>query len=155
MLAVVVFGPPLERLIGSGKLYLAFFLGGIGGLLIGRMYYPANEYLIGASGAICTMIAVLILFDPWRISFILTLLPMPLGAAGLFYLLLNVFLAGKSHYNPTDNPTKIAYELHVIGFAIGIVLGAFWSPKWIRNFFISIALFILTCVFYVALFKII
>ncbi len=153
MLALLVFGFPLEKLIGKGKLYLTFFLGGVGSLLIGRLYYPPNEFLIGASGAICTMIAVLILFSPWRVSFILTILPMPLGAAGIFYLLLNVFLAGKDHYHPTDNPTKIAYELHVMGFLIGIILGAFWSPKWVRNLFISILLFILTCIIYYIIFR--
>ncbi len=155
MLALLVFGLPLEKLVGSGKLYLTFFLGGIGSLLIGRMYYPAHEYLIGASGAICTMIAVLILFDPWRVSFILTLLPMPLGAAGIVYLLINVYLAGRAHFQPTESITKIAYEIHVIGFGIGIILGAFWSPKWIRNLFISILLFVLTCVFYYYFFRLI
>jgi membrane associated rhomboid family serine protease len=153
MLALLVFGFPLEKLIGTKKLFLTFLVGGVGSLLIGRLYYPANEYLIGASGAICTMIAVLILFDPWRVSFILTILPMPLGAAGIVYMLFNVYLAGKAHFNPNDNMAKIAYELHVIGFAIGIILGALWSPKWIRNLFISILLFVLTCIIYALLFR--
>jgi membrane associated rhomboid family serine protease len=153
MLALLIFGFPLEKLIGKGKLFLTFFLGGIGGLLIGKMYYAPNEFLIGASGSICTMIAVLILFDPWRFSFILTILPMPLGAAGIFYLLLNVYLSGKGHLRTSDSPAKIAYELHIIGFAIGIILGAFWSPKWVRNLVLSIFLFFLTCIIYSILFR--
>jgi len=153
MIALLIFGFPLEKLIGKGKLYLTFFIGGIGGLLIGKMYYAPDEFLIGASGSICTMIAVLILFDPWRFSFILTILPMPLGAAGIFYLLLNVYLSGKGHIQPSDSPAKIAYELHIIGFAIGIILGAFWIPKWVKNLFLSIFLFFLTCIIYSIIFR--
>jgi membrane associated rhomboid family serine protease len=153
MLALLIFGSRVEHIVGPKKMLISFFTGGVIGMLLGRYYYPLGESMIGASGAICTFIAILLLFDPWRWSIILTIIPMPLGAAGIFYLLLNIYLSAHHNLADNDGASKVAYEMHVIGFFIGIIFGAVWSPHWKKNLLLSVLLFILTIVFYYYLFR--
>src|ERR1700722_6920186 len=65
MLFLFLFGWPLEKIIGSGKVWFAFFLGGILSLLLSQFFYAANEPIVGASGSTCALIAPLMIFGPW------------------------------------------------------------------------------------------
>lgn len=142
MLFLFLFGRPLEKVIGPGKLILAFLLGGVLSLLLSHYFYPPNMPVVGASGSICSLIAVLMLFDPWRFSFLLVLFPMPLSAAGFTYVLYNIIMAINERQNPAASTMHVAYEVHVAGFLAGLVLGCVWSPHWKKNLLISILTFI-------------
>jgi len=148
MLFLLLFGNALERIIGPGRLIFAFFAGGAVSLLSAWFFYPANEPVVGASGAICTIIGLLMIFNPWKISFLLNFFPMPMGVAALTYMLVNFFMAWSSRHDPSPTGAHTAYELHIIGFIAGIILGTFWNPDWKKNLLISILSFV---IFYIIL----
>jgi membrane associated rhomboid family serine protease len=142
MLFLFLFGWPLEKIIGSGKLMLAFLLGGILSLLLSHFFYAPEEPIVGASGSICALIATLMIFDPWRFSFLLILFPMPLAVAGLTYVLYNFVMAIYERHHPDTNTLHVAYEVHVAGFIVGLVLGCIWNPGWKKNLLTSVLIFI-------------
>lgn len=145
MFFLYFFGRALERMVGSALYTFIYIVGGVLSLYVSSRFYPAHEYVVGASGAISTVIATLMLFNPWRLSFFLTFIPMPLGVAGFTYLLLN--LASTLHKNQGAVAQHVAYEVHIAGFLIGLVMGMLFSPNWRKNLIICIVLFI---VFYAA-----
>jgi rhomboid family protein len=140
MLFLFFFGRALERQIGPDRLLICFFVGGIISLLASVIFYNHDQAVVGASGAICTVIGLLMIYSPWRISFLLNFFPMPMGVAALTYLLLNFFLA----YSPAQggNGLHTAYHLHIVGFFAGIGFGILWNPDWKKNLLISILSFI-------------
>jgi membrane associated rhomboid family serine protease len=142
MLFLFLFGWPLEKIIGSQKLVLVFLLGGILSLLLSHFFYAPEEPIVGASGSICALIATLMIFDPWRFSFLLILFPMPLAVAGLTYVLYNFVMAIYERQHPDANTLHIAYEVHVAGFIVGLVMGCIWNPNWKKNLLVSILIFI-------------
>ena len=93
-----------------------------------------NVYLIGASAAIFTLIAVVLLVKPLKFSFIFF---MPLGLVALIYIIYNVVAV------QTGVEGNVAYISHVIGFAVGIPLGVMWSKNLVRNLLITLGLLIL------------
>ena len=141
MLFLFLFGRALERIIGSERLLFSFLAGGVLSILTSFFFYAPSEPIVGASGAICTIIGLLMIYSPWKISFLLNFFPMPLGVAALTYLLVNFFLAYSSRQNPSSG-MHTAYELHIMGFVAGILLGMAWNPDWKKNLLISVLSFI-------------
>ena len=141
MLFLFLFGRGLEKYIGSGGLLLVFIAGGAISMFLSIFYYPANEPSVGASGAISAILATLMLFNPWRLSLLLNLFPMPLGVAGFTFMALNVggFFHARHHAGTGMN---VAYLAHLIGFVAGIFFGMLLSPAWKKNLLASIAMFI-------------
>jgi membrane associated rhomboid family serine protease len=134
MIFLYAFGNALEKEVGTGKTFLAFFLGGILSLLFGVFFYNPNVYLVGASAAIFTLTAVVMLVKPLKFSFIFF---MPLGLVALIYIIYNVVAV------QTGVEGNVAYISHVIGFAVGIPLGVMWSKNLVRNLLITLGLLIL------------
>jgi membrane associated rhomboid family serine protease len=134
MIFLYAFGNALEKEVGAAKTYLAFFAGGVLSLLLGVFFYDPNVYLIGASAAIFTLTAVVLLVKPLKFSFIFF---MPLGLVALIYIIFNIVAV------QTGVEGNVAYVSHVIGFAVGIPLGAMWSKNLVRNLFITLGLLIL------------
>jgi membrane associated rhomboid family serine protease len=146
MVFLFLFGASLERIVGPGRLLLVFFTGGILSLLASHFYYQENIPIVGASGSICTILGLLMIYSPWKISFLLNFFPMPLGVAALTYMVLNYILAHSRNYGNSSSHT--AYELHIAGFLVGIFFGVLWVKEWKKNLLISIISFI---VFYLIL----
>ena len=134
MIFLYAFGNALEKEVGAGKTYLAFFTGGVLSLLFGAFFYNPNIYLVGASAAIFTLIAVVMLVKPLKFSFIFF---MPLGLVALIYIIYNVVAV------QTGVEGNVAYISHVLGFAVGIPLGVMWSKNLVRNLLITLGLLIL------------
>jgi rhomboid protease GluP len=134
MIFLFAFGNALENEMGAGKTYLSFFMGGVLALLFGVFFYNPNALLVGASAAIFTLTAVVLLVKPLKFSFIFF---MPLGLVALIYIIYNVVAV------QTGTEGNVAYISHVIGFAVGIPLGLMWSKKLVRNLFITVGLLIL------------
>ena len=103
-------------------------------LIFGVFFYNPNALLVGASAAIFTLTAVVLLVKPLKFSFIFF---MPLGLVALIYIIYNVVAI------QTGAKGNVAYISHVIGFAVGIPLGAMWSKKLVRNLLITVGLLIL------------
>jgi membrane associated rhomboid family serine protease len=142
VLFMILFGYPLEKIIGRLKFAICFLCGGVLSFVLCKFFYRPDEWLVGASGAICTLIAMLMLYDPWRLSLVLVGFPMPLGVAGITYILLNFWMATRLVDAPAES-LHVAYHAHIIGFVIGIVFSAFWNPDWKNKLLVCIALFLL------------
>jgi membrane associated rhomboid family serine protease len=142
MLFLYLFGKGLERQIGPMGLIAVFVAGGVASMIFCCFYYPHNVPCVGASGAICTILATLMLFDPWKFSLLLNLLPMPLGVAGFTYLLVNIAGFYQDMKHPTAGGMHTAYAGHLSGFVAGIVIGVIICPHWKKNLLLSILQFV-------------
>ena len=134
MVFLYAFGNALEKEVGTGRTLLAFFSGGMLASLLGIFYYPIDIYLVGASAAIFTLTAVVMLVKPLKFSFIFF---MPLGLVALIYIVYNVVAV------QTGVEGNVAYFSHVVGFAVGIPLGIKWTRNLARNLFIALGLLVL------------
>lgn len=141
MIFLYVFGNTLESVSNDSKRMLfAFFLGGLLSFLLSIPFFSADTTFVGASAAIFTLTAVVMLMKPLRWSWLLL---MPVGLVAVLYFLYNAVAV---YYQYQSN---VAYISHIIGFSLGLPLGVAWSSQWKRNLLISIGLLL---VYFVILF---
>jgi len=139
MIFLYVFGNTLESISSSPRrMLLTFFLGGLISFLLSIPFFPPDTTFVGASAAIFTLTAVVMLMKPLRWSWLL-----PVGLVAVLYFLYNA-VAVYYHYQ-----SNVAYISHIIGFSLGLPLGVAWSSQWKRNLLISIGLLL---VYFVILF---
>lgn len=134
MLFLFVFGNTLENEVETTRTLSAFFLGGTLSFLLSTFFYDPATPLIGASAAIFTLTAAVMLIKPLKFSFLFL---MPQGLVAIIYFTYNIIAV---YLGVQGN---IAYISHVTGFLIGIPLGIAWSENWVKNLFITIGLFLL------------
>ena len=119
MLWLFVFGPEVERLLGSRQ-FIRFYLacGALGVLATMGPYILSGEYatVIGASGAAMGVLAAFAMIDPER-QFFLFPLPVPITATWLVIL---VVLFNLIALRAGDSNTSVA--THFGGMAAGYVL---------------------------------
>ena len=132
MLFLYIFGNTLEEEMGATKALGAFFIGGVLTFPLSLLFYDWGTPLIGASAAIFTLAAIVMLIKPLKLS----ILFLPQGLIAILYFVYNALAV---YYSAEGN---VAYVAHIIGFAIGIPFGLAWSKKWLKNLLISIALLI-------------
>lgn len=142
MIFLYVFGNTLESVTNSKKMLIVFFVGGLLSFPLSLPFFPPNSTFVGASAAIFTLAAVVMLLKPLRFSWLLL---MPVGMVAIVYFLYNALAV---YFNLQSN---VAYVSHVIGFSLGIPFGIAWSPNWKKNLAISLLLLL---VYFVALFLI-
>ena len=141
MIFLYVFGNTLESISNnSRRMLFAFFLGGFLAFLLSIPFFPPDTTFVGASAAIFTLTAVVMLMKPLRWSWLLL---MPVGLVAVLYFLYNAVAV---YYQYQSN---VAYISHIIGFSIGLPLGILWSTQWKRNLLISIGLLL---VYFIILF---
>ncbi len=118
LLALIVFGSIVERLIGRARFLIIFIITGVLANLVSVNFYSSS---LGASGAIFGVIGALIILRPsmmvWAFG-----LPMPVFIAGLLWAAGDIlgaygFLMG----NPISNTGNIA---HLSGMIFGFIFGA-------------------------------
>jgi membrane associated rhomboid family serine protease len=129
-----VFGNTLEKIRSAGSMSTVFFFGGIVTFLLSTFFFEPGTPLVGASAAIFTLTAVVMLMKPLRWSWLLL---MPVGLAAILYFLYNL---AAIYYGIQS---EVAYIAHVIGFALGIPFGIAWTREWFRNLIVTIALLLL------------
>jgi len=134
MFFLYVFGNTLEDVVGTKKSMAVFFFGGISSFLLSLLFYPPDILMIGASAAIFTVTAAVMLTKPLKFSMLFML---PVGLVAIIYFIYNLVAV---YYEVGGN---VAYASHLIGFILGIPFGMALSPKWARNLLITIALLIL------------
>ena len=133
MIFLYVFGNTLEEELKSRKALAAFFLGGMGSFLLSLFFYPPDTFMIGASAAIFTLAAIVMLIKPLKFSFFFL---MPQGLVAITYLVYNLVAV---YFGVQGN---VGYISHIIGFLIGIPFGIIWSRKWKRNLLIALLLLV-------------
>lgn len=131
MLFLYVFGNTIEEDLGANRTLGAFFVGGIVSFLLSLLFYDAATPLVGASVAIFTLSAIVMLIKPLKFSILFF---MPQGLVAILYFVYNAVAV---YYGAEGN---VAYIAHIIGFAIGIPFGLAWSKNWLKNLLITIAL---------------
>lgn len=144
LIFLLIFGVSLEDEIGSKKTLAIFFVGGIISSLVSGLVYPPQTYSIGASGAIFSLAAAVMLIKPFGGSGILV---MPLGLVALIYFFYNLL---EILYGP---PSNIGYANHIVGFVVGALFGISWSEKWAKNMLVTIILFLVYVLISVFLIK--
>ncbi len=108
-------GVIVENDIGHLKFLGAFITSGvIAGLSHSLLNPPSSVPIIGASGAIFGVIAVLFLLMPFKLTYALVI-PLPSVAVGLMLSIIELY----SLYTPTD--LTIAHDAHIAGFAYGCI----------------------------------
>jgi membrane associated rhomboid family serine protease len=108
-------GVIVENDIGHLKFLGAFISSGvIAGLSHSLLNPPSSFPIIGASGAIFGVIAVLFLLMPFKLTYALVI-PLPSVAVGLMLSIIELY----SLYIPTD--LTIAHDAHIAGFAYGLI----------------------------------
>jgi membrane associated rhomboid family serine protease len=132
MIFLYVFGNTLESVTNSkGKMVTTFFVGGILSFPLSIPFFPPDATFVGASAAIFTLAAVVMLLKPLRFSWLLL---MPVGMVAIVYFIYNA-VAVYFHLQ-----SDVAYISHVIGFLLGLPFGMAWSPSWKKNFVVSLIL---------------
>jgi membrane associated rhomboid family serine protease len=135
LLAGRVWTPITALFIHADVLHLAgnmIFLYVFGNML-GVFFYAPSTFIVGASGAIFTLTAVVMLVKPLKFSFLFF---MPVGLVAVLYFVYNVLAV---QFGLEGN---VAYVSHIIGFAIGIPFGLLWGKNMLKNILITLVLFI-------------
>jgi membrane associated rhomboid family serine protease len=134
MIFLYVFGNTLEKEVGASKTVLAFFVGGVLAFLVGIPFFAPSAFIVGASAAIFTLTAVVMLVKPLKFSFFFL---MPVGLVAIIYFVYNVLAV------QLGVESNVAYISHLIGFGVGIPLGVKWGKNVLKNMLITIGLFLL------------
>ena len=132
MLFLYVFGNTMEEDLGATKTLGTFFFGGIVSFLLSLLFYNPATPLIGASAAIFTLSAIVMLIKPLKFSILL----LPQGLLAILYFVYNAVAV----YSGAGG--NVAYIAHLIGFAVGIPFGLAWSKNWLKNLLVTIAMLI-------------
>jgi membrane associated rhomboid family serine protease len=136
MLFLYVFGTTLEKTIGPKKHLLVFFTGGALAFLLSLAFMPAGAGMLGASAAIFTVAACVMLVSPLKFSWLFLA---PQGLVAILYFIYNVAVV----YDPSRIPGydhNVAYAAHIIGFLVGVPFGIAYSKQWKKNLLITLAL---------------
>lgn len=111
-------GREVERDVGSMRFTLVYITSGVSAGLIHMAVNPtSNVPVIGASGAIFGLIAVMLLLMPFKVTTAL-ILPLPGVVMGLLLVLVEVASVMVSV------ESGIAHDIHLYGFFVGCI-GAF------------------------------
>ncbi len=132
MTFLYIFGNTIEDQLDQRWILIPFFIGGTATFLLSTLFYDPTVYLIGASAAIFTLTAIVMLLKPLRFSFIFL---MPLGLVAIIYFVYNLMAV---YMGSSGN---VSYIGHIIGFLIGLPFGIRSSKDWHKNLLITTGLF--------------
>jgi membrane associated rhomboid family serine protease len=94
--------------------------------------------MVGASAAIFTVSACVMLVRPLRFSWFFLL---PQGLVAIIYFVYNVVVVISDPSLIPGYDPRVGYVAHIIGFLTGIPLGVALSDQWKRNLLITLLLF--------------
>ena len=118
MLTLYFFGSYLSRLVGSNKLLIVYFGGGILGNILFLILAPPLSIGVGASGAVFALGGVLAMMRPKLRVFVFPIpLPIPLWLAVIGGFLILSFLP------------YIAWQAHLGGLVLGLIAGYIFKRR--------------------------
>ncbi len=137
MIFLFVFGNTLEREVGPRNHLTIFFTGGIAAFILSLPFVPRGAGTLGASAAIFTLAACVMLVRPLKFSWLFFA---PQGLVALLYFVYNiVVVAHPSRIHGYD--PHVAYVAHIIGFLIGLPFGIALSSQWKKNLLLTLLIF--------------
>jgi membrane associated rhomboid family serine protease len=134
MVFFYIFGNTIEKELGDKWVLIPFFVGGVASFLLSTLFYEPTVSMVGASAAIFTLTAIVMLLKPLQFSFYFL---MPLGLVAIIYFSYNLLAV------QMDMQGNISYIGHIIGFSIGVPFGIASSKEWHKNLLITALLFII------------
>jgi len=138
MLFLFVFGNTLEKMIGRNNHLIVFFLGGFTAFLLSMPFFSPDTGMLGASAAIFTLAACVMLMKPLKFSWLFLA---PQGLVAIIYFVYNaVLVTDPALIQGLGYDPSIAYIAHIIGFTVGVPLGIGWSQHWKKNLLITLGL---------------
>lgn len=120
MFGLVLFGLVLEKVVGSRKFLLLYFVSGIFASFAGIYFYPDSR-ILGASGAVMGIIGALAVLRPRLIVWIG--MPLPMIALAFVWVVI-------SSLGIIVPEGQIAHGSHLAGLIVGIILGLHWRKKY-------------------------
>ena len=117
MLVLFFFGSYLSRLVGNTWLTLVYFIGGLAGNLLYLVLGQDLSIAVGASGAVYAVAGALAVLVPKLRVYVWFVIPMPLWAMVLVFMVVFSFLPG------------IAWQAHIGGLVIGVLAGLYFRRK--------------------------
>jgi membrane associated rhomboid family serine protease len=137
MLFLFVFGNTLEKTVGSRTHLTIFFTGGLVGFVLSLLFMPRGAGLLGASAAIFTLAACVMLVRPLKFSWLFFA---PQGLVALIYFVYNILVVAHPSLIHGYDP-HVAYVAHIIGFLTGLPFGVALSNHWKRNLILTLLIF--------------
>ena len=137
MLFLFVFGGTLEKTVGARNHLTIFFTGGLAGFILGLPFTPRGAGMLGASAAIFTVAACVMLVRPLKFSWLFLA---PQGLVALIYFVYNIVVVSHPSLIRGHDP-RVAYVAHIIGFITGLPFGIALSNHWKRNFLLTLLIF--------------
>jgi len=131
MIFFYIFGNTIEKELSHKWVTIPFFIGGVTTFLLSTQFYDPSTYLVGASAAIFTLTAIVMLLKPLKFSFYFL---MPLGLVAIIYFIYNLIAIN------LGSQGNISYIGHIIGFLTGIPFGVASNKEWHKNLLITTAL---------------
>lgn len=127
MFALFMFGPPLERYVGSQRFTLFYFVcvltAGLSQLTVAALEH-SGSYTVGASGGIFGLLLAFAMYFPrQRIMLLFPPIPLPAWAFVLIYGLIELF-EGVSGTDP-----GVAHFAHLGGMLGAAAIILFWRVK--------------------------
>ena len=132
MVFFYIFGNTIEKELGDKWVLIPFFVGGVASFLLSLLFYDPTVSMVGASAAIFTLTAIVMLLKPLQFSFYFL---MPLGLVAIIYFSYNLLAAQMVIEG------SVSYFGHIIGFSIGVPFGIASSKDWHKNLLITALLF--------------
>jgi len=132
MVFFYIFGNTIEKELGDKWVLIPFFVGGVASFLLSLLFYDPTVSMVGASAAIFTLTAIVMLLKPLQFSFYFL---MPLGLVAIIYFSYNLLAA------QMNIEGSVSYIGHIIGFSIGVPFGIASSKDWHKNLLITALLF--------------
>ena len=148
MLGLFFLGQPVESLYGRNA-FLRVYLTAIvlcsvvwcatQNLLMVTQSDPTygRALLLGASGAVTTIVMLFILNFPKQTILFMMFIPMPAWVLGVLIVLMNLF--GMQGGSQATGGQRIAYDVHLVGAAYGWLyfrtrweVGSLWGGSWPR-----------------------
>ncbi len=137
MLFLFVFGNTLEKTVGARNHLTIFFTGGLAGFILGLPFTPRGAGMLGASAAIFTVAACVMLVRPLKFSWLFLA---PQGLVALIYFVYNIVVVSHPSLIRGHDP-HVAYVAHIIGFLTGLPFGIALSEHWKRNLLLTLLIF--------------
>ena len=111
LFALIMFGLILEKLIGSNKILIVFFISGILANIVSFNFYPSS---LGASGAIMGIIGALAVIRPLMAVWVFGMI-LPMFIAAIIWILGDLI--------GLFTPDNVGHIAHLSGILFGFVLG--------------------------------
>lgn len=126
-LALYFFGPIVERKIGTRRFIAVFLvagiLAGVGQIGLSYVLYEEPASVLGASGAILAILAILTVFRPNETVLAFFVVPLQLWVLTAGFLMLSTVGV------LVDGTGGIAHGAHLVGLVIGLLYGKYFERK--------------------------